>query len=252
MAPNEDRPRSPARVWFDLARAGNFPSVASNVLAALVLSIDYASCIPAPGLRFMALGYGVLAGCLIYAGGATFNDVFDVAFDIKHRPERAIPRGLVTRASAATLATIEMLLGVALLVLCAQASPIFALGLVATILAYDWLHKRWIGSVVLMAGCRVLLACTLATLPAHSFSVAFALWVFALFVYIVTLSLIARWEYKPGAPAAKIGRSVGRLLAFIPLIDALALLLVGAWVPAIACAVAVPLGRWAQRLAAST
>jgi hypothetical protein len=74
----------------------------------------------------------------------------------------------------------------------------------------------------------------------------------ALFVYIVALSLIARWEYKPGAPAARIGRSVGRLLAFIPLIDAIALLLVGAWIPAMACAAAVPLGRLAQRLAAST
>jgi hypothetical protein len=68
----------------------------------------------------------------------------------------------------------------------------------------------------------------------------------------MTLSVIARWEYKPGAPAAKIGRSVGRLLAFIPLIDAVALLLVGAWIPAMACAVAIPLGRWAQRVAAST
>ncbi|HEY1109163.1 MAG TPA: hypothetical protein VGE76_11040, partial [Opitutaceae bacterium] len=65
-------------------------------------------------------------------------------------------------------------------------------------------------------------------------------------------TLIARWEYKPGAPAAKIGRSVGKLLAFIPLIDAIALLLVGAYWPALACALAIPLGRLAQRLAAST
>ena len=30
--------RSLGCAWFDLARAGNFPSVASNVLAALMLS----------------------------------------------------------------------------------------------------------------------------------------------------------------------------------------------------------------------
>ncbi len=237
----------PPRVWFDLARAGNFPSVASNVLAALILSAPHAPGWPAPGMLALA----AIAGCLIYAGGATFNDVADAAFDARHRPERAIPRGAVTRAGAAWLAGLEMALGVGLL-LYGGASLAWALALVATILAYDWIHKKWIGSVVLMAGCRVLLGVTVASLPGHVVTSPLLIWLAALFVYIVTLSLIARWEYKPGAPAAKIGRSVGRLLAFIPLIDALALLLVGAWFPAIACAVAVPLGRFAQRLAAST
>lgn len=235
------------RGWFDLARAGNFPSVASNGLAALVLSSVAVASWPAPGL----LALTIVAGCLIYAGGATLNDVADAAFDAQHRPERAIPRGAVTRTVASWIAGLEMALGLGLLV-AAGASVAWGLALIATILAYDWIHKRWIGSVVLMAGCRVLLAVTLATLPGSGFTTAFYGWVGALFVYIVALSLIARWEYKPGAPAAKIGRSVGRLLAFIPLVDATALLLVGAWIPALACAVAVPLGRWAQRLAAAT
>ncbi|MDP3073508.1 MAG: UbiA family prenyltransferase [Opitutaceae bacterium] len=242
--------RSLFRAALDLARAGNFPSVASNVLAALVLSASAgpANAFPAPGL----LALTILAGCLVYAGGATLNDVFDAAFDRARRPERAIPRGLISRAGAAWLGSIEMALGLAVLIIFTGASVAWAAALAACILAYDWLHKRWIGSVVLMAGCRVLLALTIATLPGHGFTSSLLGWVGALFVYIVTLSLIARWEYAPGAPAAKIGRSVGRLLAFIPLIDAVALLLVGAWVPALACAAAVPLGRWAQRLAAST
>jgi 4-hydroxybenzoate polyprenyltransferase len=235
------------RIWFDLARAGNFPSVASNVLAALVLSSPEGIGWPPGGLLALAIA----AGCLVYAGGATFNDVFDADFDRRHRPERAIPRGLVSRAGAAWVAGIEMLGGLTLLVL-AGASPIWAAALALTILAYDWIHKRWIGSVILMAGCRVLLAFTLASLPGHAAGPAFLGWVGALFVYIVTLSLIARWEYEPGAPAARLGKAVGRLLAFIPLIDGIALLLLGAWLPAMACATAVPLGRWAQRLAAST
>lgn len=256
------------RAAFDLARAGNFPSVASNVLAALVLSSGAAKALAVsatatknsitfginldtfPALGLLALA--ILAGCLVYAGGATFNDVFDAAFDRARRPERAIPRGLITRAGAAWLGGAEMALGLVLLVFVSGAAAAWAAGLAACILAYDWLHKRWIGSVVLMAGCRVLLALTLATVPAHAFTPALLWWVGALFVYIVTLSLIARWEYAPGAPAAKIGRSVGRLLAFIPIIDAVALMIVGAWIPALACAAAVPLGRWAQRLAAST
>lgn len=238
---------STLRAWFDLARAGNFPSVASNVLAALVLSSTVPVSWPPGGL----LALTILAACLIYAGGATFNDVADADFDRRHRPERVIPRGLVSRAGAAWGAGVEMLLGLSILVTLG-ASARWALALAATILVYDWIHKRWIGSVALMAGCRVLLALTLASLPGQVAGQAFTWWVAALFVYIVTLSLLARWEYKSGAPAARLGRAVAGLLAFIPLIDGIALLLVGAWFPAMACAAAVPLGRWAQRLAAST
>ena len=236
-----------ARVYFDLARAGNFPSVASNVLAALVLSSPSAAAWPVAGM----LTAGILAGCLIYSGGATFNDVADAGFDAQHRPERAIPRGAVTRTAAAGVAALQMGVGLALLV-ALGASPWWAAGLAAVILAYDWVHKRWVGSVVLMAGCRVLLALTIASLPGQGLTPALQGWLAFLFVYIVTLSLLARWEYRPGAPGAKIGRAVGGLLAFIPLVDALALLVVGAWIPAMACAAAIPLGRWAQRLAAST
>ncbi len=245
--------RSPFRAAWDLARAGNFPSVASNVLAALVLGATaregagLAGMLPAPG----TLALAVLAGLLVYAGGATFNDVFDAAFDARHRPERAIPSGAISRGAAGGLAAVEMLAGLGLFVFMG-ASPAMAAILAATILAYDWIHKRWIGSVVLMALCRVFLAWTVVTLPGLAPTPAWWAWVTALFVYIVTLSLIARWEYKPGAPAAKLGRAVGRLLAFIPLVDAVALLVAGAWLPALACAAAVPLGRAAQRIAAAT
>lgn len=245
--------RSPFRACFDLARAGNFPSVISNVLAALVLSSTREPRWPTTEV----LGLAVLAGCLIYAGGATFNDVADAEIDARDRPERAIPRGVISRPAAAAIASLEMLTGLGLLV-SAGASATWAAALALTILAYDWIHKRWAGSVFLMAGCRALLAVTLASLPGQSPGNAFWAWVGALFLYIVTLSLLARREnrlaQKPSVTtgARKRGPSIGRLLAFIPLIDATALLLTGAWIPALVCAAAVPLGRWAQRLAAST
>ena len=100
------------RVWFDLARAGNFPSVASNVLAALVLSAAVAA---APGTAgfppIVPLLLAIAASCLVYAGGATFNDVADAGFDARHRPDRAIPRGAVTRAGAAWVAGAQMVAG---------------------------------------------------------------------------------------------------------------------------------------------
>jgi 4-hydroxybenzoate polyprenyltransferase len=262
-APMNPAAHSSIRVWFDLARAGNFPSVASNVLAALVLSSGHSGFPPAGPLLL-----AIIAGCLAYAGGATLNDVADAKFDARHRPERAIPRQLVSRAAASWAGGVQLALGLGLLV-ALGASPLLVGALAAAILVYDWIHKRWAGSVVLMAGCRVLLALALASLPGHSATPAFLVWIGALFVYIVALSLIARREYhvRDGSPAAAaaydtararaartpdLGKHVGRLLAFIPLVDATALLIFGAWLPAVACAAAVPLGRWAQRLAAST
>jgi hypothetical protein len=77
-------------------------------------------------------------------------------------------------------------------------------------------------------------------------------WLVALFVYIVVLSMLARREYHPGAPAEKLSKIVRQLLAFIPFVDALALLATLAFLPAVSCAAAVPLGKWAQRKAASS
>lgn len=247
MALAETPTRSAFGIWLDLARAGNFPSVWSNALAALVLSAPVTGSWPPLGL----LGLALVAGSLAYAGGTTLNDVADVKFDAKHRPERAIPRGWVARSTAAWLGGGQLVLGLGLLVM-AGASPWMAAGLGVVIVAYDWLHKRWAGSVALMAGCRVMLAMTIATLPGHVMRLAFLLWLSALFVYIVVLSLLARREYRPGAPAEKLGRIVRRLLAFIPFVDAVALLVVAAWIPAACCMLAVPLGHWAQRKAASS
>jgi len=239
--------RNPIGIWLDLARAGNFPSVWSNVLCALMLSAPLAGAWPPVGVLVGAF----VAASLAYAGGTTLNDVFDFVFDQKRRPERAIPQGQISRAKAAWLGSVQLLLGLVILVVLG-ASPIAALGLATVIVLYDWVHKRWSGSVILMAGCRVMLAVTIATMPTRVRPEPFYVWLGALFLYIVVLSILARREYKPGAPAEKLGRIVRRLLAFIPFVDALALLVIGAWIPAACCAVAVPLGRWAQRRAASS
>lgn len=233
------------RLWLDLARAGNFPSVWSNVLAALLLAGAGAEMVP--HLSWIVI---FLAGSLAYAGGTTLNDVFDAGFDRQHRPERAIPTGRVSRATAGWVGGLQLAAGLGLLVWLG-ASPYAAAGLAATILGYNWLHKRWTGSVILMAGCRVMLAVTIATLPGNYFSPIFIIWITILFIYIVVLSLLARREYHPGAPAVKLGRIVRKMLAFIPFVDVLPLLYLGTWLPALLCALSVPLGKWAQRKAAS-
>lgn len=235
--------RPPALAWLDLARAGNFPSVASNVMTAYVLS--------AGAFENSALLAGALAaGALAYAGGATLNDFADARFDAVKRPERAIPSGTISRATAGAIGAAQLLAGAAILV-ALGAHWGGATALVALVALYDWLHKRWAGSVGLIAGCRAALALTVATLPGHSLNTAVLLWIAALWTYIVVLSVLARREYKPGAPAAKLAGAVRWLLACIPLVDAAALLAVGAWPWALACAAMIPLGRGAQRLLAA-
>jgi 4-hydroxybenzoate polyprenyltransferase len=240
-------PRSPFLLWLDLARAGNFPSVWSNVLAALVLSAPVVGTWPPLPTLLLAM----LAGSLAYAGGTTLNDVFDAGFDRQRRPERAIPRGLISRTMAGWVGGVQLAAGLGLLLyLGAEWFPVAGLG--ACILVYDWLHKRWAGSVVVMAGCRVMLGLSLAMLPGHSYTMAAKIWVGALFLYIVVLSVLARREYEPGAPAEQLAKIVRKMLRFIPWVDAAVLLALSAWLPALCCALAVPLGRWAQKKAASS
>ncbi len=240
--------RSPGRAWLDLARAGNFPSVWSNVLAALVLAGAGPSGWPRPSLWLAATACATLA----YAGGATLNDVADVDFDRRHRPARAIPSGIVTRRSAAWGGSLLLGLAVLLFVAALGASPLWALAMAAAIVSYDWLHKRWAGSVILMAGCRAFLGLTVASIVSPVLPTAVWVWTAALAAYIIAVSLLARAEYRARTGGAALGRWVGRLLALMPAVDASALAAVGAWPAAFACAAAVPLGRVAQRLAAST
>jgi 4-hydroxybenzoate polyprenyltransferase len=239
--------RSTARAWVDLARAGNFPSVWSNVWAALALSGTPVGRWPGGSIIALAM----IAGSLAYAGGTTLNDVADAEFDAARRPERAIPRGLVSRGTAGLVGGLELSAGVLLLV-SAGASAFWGLALAVCVALYDWLHKKWAGSVILMAGCRVLLAMTVASLPGHHAGPPFVAWLAALFTYIVALTALARMEYRPGRAGLLAGRQIGRLLAFIPLVDAVALAAAGAWVPSLGSALAIPLGKLAQRLAAST
>ena len=105
MQLSERRVPSGIRAWFDLARAGNFPSVVSNVVAAAWLSSHVGA---GEHVEWLTLALAAMGGILIYAGGATLNDVVDADFDAARRPERAIPSGRVGRLQALGGAAVEM------------------------------------------------------------------------------------------------------------------------------------------------
>jgi 4-hydroxybenzoate polyprenyltransferase len=92
---------------------------------------------------------------VLYASGTALNDVFDFAIDRRERPGRPLPSGRVSRAAAAWIGGLGLVIGPAV----AAASGSLASGFVATvlalvILAYDaGIKHTWLGPV-LMGGCR--------------------------------------------------------------------------------------------------
>src|SRR5687768_6342548 len=77
------------RVFLELGRVSNLPTVWSNVLAGVVVSSGL------PGIPTLAVA---LAGSLFYTGGMFLNDAFDAEVDARERPERPIPSGRVSLA----------------------------------------------------------------------------------------------------------------------------------------------------------
>lgn len=82
-------------------------------------------------------GWLALATIGLYGGGVVFNDVFDVDLDRIERPERALPSGQVSLASAVTLGGMLLLVGVLLSSLVSSDSGAIALAVAVLALVYD-------------------------------------------------------------------------------------------------------------------
>ena len=126
------------------------------------------------------------------------NDAFDVQFDREHRPERPIPSGAITAKTVWVLGIGQLLLGLGCLVWMNTLATLCALGLAASILLYDWLHKRTAWSPMLMGLCRLFLYLLAAATTTEPLGLSVVLCAFALWAYIVGLSNIARREATGG------------------------------------------------------
>jgi len=177
-----------------LGRVSNLPTVATNVLAACVLS----------GAPFSWAVYGGLSAAmaLAYVGGMYLNDAFDRDFDARVRPERPIPSGEVTARQV-------LVLGFAMLGLSVWCVGVVVwrgaggallpaissmLALSGTIVFYDLYHKQNPLSPVVMGACRVLVYVTSA-LVISQFPNGLVFWgAAALLGYLVGLSYAAKQE----------------------------------------------------------
>ena len=182
------------------------PSVMSNMAVGVFLGGA------ASGQKFSWPWWLMLAGVLFYISGNFLNDWADRDWDKEKRPERALPRGLFP----AWLYLAFALGGFGGGIVLAGFYGIGVLGvsllLLSLIVLYTAIHKKTSLSVVPMGLCRACLP-VMGYLAMRDPITALALYsALALLVYIIALSLSARWESMGNIPPEKIRISRGLLI----------------------------------------
>jgi 4-hydroxybenzoate polyprenyltransferase len=178
------------------ARLANVPSVASNVCVGAVIAL-MSGADESSVARHLA--FVVPAGICLYLAGNFLNDWSDKEWDARHRPERALPRGLFKPGLYLTTAAVFSLLGMGLAAAANIKSLAAATAIMAFVLIYTIMHKRSAWSVIPMGLCRALLP-TLGFFGCAGNAAAFPAWSLApgmaLFCYITGLSLSARQDSR--------------------------------------------------------
>lgn len=170
------------------ARLANLPSVASNV--ALGLLLGHAQAMPAAG--------ALISGAALYLSGGFLNDWADRDWDARHRPERALPAGLLTARLYLALAIALVGLGLTAAAFVNPGALACAVLISTSVAIYTWLHKKTAVAVLPMALCRALLP--LLGLAAAG---AWEMWPHAafaaagLFAHVAGISWLARGESRP-------------------------------------------------------
>ena len=172
-----------------LARISNSPTVISNTLAGAALAGGF--------WLDRRVWYVAVAMVLFYTAGMYLNDLLDYAIDLRTRPERPLPTGLLSRRSAAIVAFVLLIVGCLLLLSVGPLPFLGGLVLMALIICYDRWHKRNPFSPLVMALCRVMVY-VIAFLALSSQSILPVLIPGGLLVsYVVGLTAIAKVEGKP-------------------------------------------------------
>ncbi|MCY3003384.1 MAG: UbiA family prenyltransferase [Planctomycetota bacterium] len=183
---------SPLATWGRLARLSLLPSALADAVAGLALG--GVGAFPQASLVVPTLA----ASACVYHGGMVLNDWADRAEDARTRPDRPIPSGAVT-PQAALVAGIGLLAAAVLLAALANAA-LWMAGLVALVLAYDFVGRGpWRGPLLLGA-CRAAnlgFGIHVAQRAGSGFgeSIDWAPAIVALyFLYVVSASRVARLE----------------------------------------------------------
>jgi 4-hydroxybenzoate polyprenyltransferase len=173
--------------YVRLLRPANLVTSGADVVAGFVVA----------GAPSGQLLWRLVASIGLYAGGIVLNDYFDRDLDAIERPERPIPSGMVSPASAATLGFSLLILAIAAAFRASVVTGVIAVAIALCVLAYDTGMKHRALGPFLMGTCRGLnLMLGLAAVPAlmpH-------LWFLALLplTYILGITLLSRGEVLGG------------------------------------------------------
>jgi 4-hydroxybenzoate polyprenyltransferase len=200
------------KTLLTLGRTSNLPTVWSNVLAGLVLSGAAVGSVDVAALAVLL----VVVASAFYEGGMFLNDAFDAEIDARERPGRPIPSGQVTRGTVFGIGYGLLVAGLALLGLASLsglARPGFlpllgGLGTCAAILVYNRWHKGHAWSPIAMGACRAGLYATAALAVSNALGSNVLLGAGALWLYIIGLTHVARFETGKAIDRAWVGAFV--------------------------------------------
>ena len=167
-----------------LGRVSNLPTVWTNALAAAVL---------AGGAEPLPVVLAAVALTLFYEGGMWLNDAFDAEVDARERAGRPIPQGEIARGTVFAVGFALLASGVALAFALGPAPGLAGLALAATVVLYDWLHKRTVLSPVIMGGTRFF-SYAVGALAVGAFAGPALLGALGLFAYVIGLTYAAKQE----------------------------------------------------------
>lgn len=135
-------------VWgyLKLTRPANLPTAMADILAGCSISgfaiLSKSGNFINPS-DYPNVGLLLCASILLYAGGVVLNDVFDLKIDQVERPERPIPRGVVTQKGASVFGAFLLITGTLLSFFVNYLSGDIALILALSILAYNSFSKKF-------------------------------------------------------------------------------------------------------------
>jgi heme O synthase-like polyprenyltransferase len=178
------------RTLLVLGRVSNLPTVWSNCLAGWWLS---------GGGNFWKLPFLFLGISALYTGGMFLNDAFDADFDQQRRASRPIPSGKISLKIVWRFGWAWLALGILCLLFLGKIAGALAIVLAICILVYNVVHKFITASPWLMGLCRFWVYVIAGTVGANDFN-GNSIWCgFALALYIIGLSYVARRESFRGA-----------------------------------------------------
>ena len=222
------RPRR-AFAWWQLLRAGNVFTAASNVIAGFL--IVQGSWQPAEALALL-----ICSSACLYLAGMVLNDVYDAELDAVERPERPIPAGHIPRTVASSAGYSFLASGVLLSWLAALTAGHPMPGLIGVLLAfaivrYDRVLKStWAGPLA-MGWCRFLNVFLGASVTPHITREGWALGsALAIGLYTALLTYIARSEtVGEWSRMLRVRNLVTRMIQGFIVLDALAATLAADW-----------------------